>query len=163
MLPLVLFSSKSNFSIELQESCWRLKKDFLLFDNLNLSNTNTKEFNKWNLMEALENSVILALGYPKRKLDAHRHAIELGFTNWKSLIDPKSVVSKTMKMKNGCYINAGAVVGGMVNLEEHVTINKNATIGHHANIGSFSYISIGALVSGNVKIGKNVLIGGGLL
>jgi len=157
----LIFGAKSEYSVEVQESCARNGLRYHLFDNLSRKSTEDLEVAFEKLLTSRFVYGILGLGYPKNKIEAYKHATELGLAKWFNLIDKYAITPETLTLGVGNYVNAGSTLGGKTTLGNHVTLNKNSTIGHHVNIGDFTYVSIGAIISGNVNIGNAVLIGGG--
>ncbi|MCC7526196.1 MAG: hypothetical protein IT250_15305 [Chitinophagaceae bacterium] len=99
--------------------------------------------------------------------------------NYIDLVHPSSLISASVQMKGGCYIEPLTVISPFVQLGFGVTVNRGVTIGHHAvledfvtigpgvniaghtGIGAHTSIGIGAAVFDHIRIGKNSKIGGG--
>ena len=78
-----------------------------------------------------------------------------------ALVDPTAVVARSTKIGNGCFVNAGVMIGAAGILGDHVVVNRAASLGHHALVGDFVSIGPGVTVAGNVWIGENSMIGAG--
>ena len=99
--------------------------------------------------------------------------------NFINVIHPKSVISRSVKIGEGCTIFAGVIINPNAIIRNNVIIATNATIDHDSIIESHVLISAGVTVGGNdligegtllalgskvvsgIKIGKNILIGSG--
>jgi len=88
-------------------------------------------------------------------------ALEAGFANLGSLIDPTAVIAATAQAADGLYINACATVGAHVQLSEGVLINRNASIGHHSKLDRYVSVGPGVTVASDCRIGKGVMLGAG--
>jgi acetyltransferase EpsM len=83
------------------------------------------------------------------------------FDYFPTLEHPKTYVSKSSKVSNGCILQFGVVLSSFALLGRGVLLNWNATVGHHTEIGSGTVVNPGAAISGHCNIGSGVLIGTG--
>ena len=74
---------------------------------------------------------------------------------------PKTYVSKSSRISNGCILQFGVVLSSFALLGSGVLLNWNSTVGHHTEIGSGTVVNPGAAISGHCEIGSGVLIGTG--
>lgn len=99
--------------------------------------------------------------------------------NYPSLIHPSSIVSKFSSVDQGsvvmgnvsvkavttigkhCILNAGAVIGHDVTIEDYVHIAPNASIAGYVTIKEGVHFGIGASVIQGITIGKWAIIGAG--
>ncbi len=80
-----------------------------------------------------------------------------------ALVDPTAVVARSVKIGKGSFVNAGAVIGSVGSLGQHVVVNRAASLGHHVLIRDFVSIGPGVTAAGNVWIGENSMIGAGAI
>jgi sugar O-acyltransferase (sialic acid O-acetyltransferase NeuD family) len=85
----------------------------------------------------------------------------LGLTPAPALIDPHAVLARSVRIDDGSFVNAGAVIGALSFIGRGVLINRSASIGHHAMIGDFVSIGPGATLAGNIRVGAGTIIGAG--
>ena len=96
-----------------------------------------------------------------------------------SLIHPKAIIGKDVKIGKGTVVMAGAIInpsttigiGCIINtgatidhdcvIEDHVHISPNASIAGTVKIGKQSWVGIGSIVSNNINITNNVQLGAG--
>lgn len=88
-------------------------------------------------------------------------AIEAGFHAADALLDPTAILPKSLSVRAGTYINAGAVVGSATFIGAHTLINRAVSIGHHCMIGDFVSIGPGATLASNIRVGEGATIGVG--
>ncbi|MEM8774732.1 MAG: DapH/DapD/GlmU-related protein [Pseudomonadota bacterium] len=98
---------------------------------------------------------------PRNREDLCILAVKNGYAAHAGLFDPTATISESTRIGAGCYVNAGAVIGGVSILGEHVVVNRSASVGHHCILGDFSSVGPGATLAGNVRIGDRTLIGTG--
>ncbi len=82
----------------------------------------------------------------------------MSFTN---VIHPKTIISKSVKIKKGTFIAAGVVITNNVSISENCIINTRALIDHGTSVGAHSHIAPGAKIAGGVTIGNLCFIGVG--
>ena len=109
----------------------------------------------------LDLPVVLCPVTPKRREEAHRRAISLGFKRFSSVIDPTAIVPDGIYAGQGLFINANATFGAEVELDDFVTVNRAASVGHHTVIEAFATVGPGATLASHCRIGKRVMIGAG--
>lgn len=102
---------------------------------------------------------VISVISPEKRAKALRHAMELGFVDFPTYINPNSDISKSAKFGKGGFINSSAIIGSNVTLSDFVTINKGANISHDVIIKEFTHIAPSACILGSVKIGSNVTVG----
>ena len=78
-----------------------------------------------------------------------------------TLIHPKAVVCKDVKIGIGSVIMAGVVINTNVVIGNGVIINTSASVDHDCIIGNYVHISVGANIAGTVNIGNEVFVGAG--
>jgi carbonic anhydrase/acetyltransferase-like protein (isoleucine patch superfamily) len=90
-----------------------------------------------------------------------RQAREQQLEKFGTLIDPASVLSSSVRLGEGVYVNAGVTVGAFAELSEGVLLNRNASVGHHSSLGNYVSLGPGATVAARCKIGKGTMVGAG--
>ncbi|MGQ0741696.1 MAG: acetyltransferase [Alphaproteobacteria bacterium] len=104
-------------------------------------------------------SFILGLGdISKRqqladKLDAR--------ANWTNVIHPSAVLAEEVRLGEGSFVAAGAVINPGAVLGRHVVVNTRASIDHDCVIGDHCFIGPGATLAGGATCGAGSLIGVG--
>ena len=73
----------------------------------------------------------------------------------------KAVLSSTLKMGHGNFINAGAILGPDVGIGNHCIINSNCVLEFGVEIGDFVQLGTGAVINSEVKIEDEAFIGSG--
>lgn len=107
-------------------------------------------------------SFIASVGSPVLRCRLARAAIERGLEPM-VVVDPRAVVSESVRLGLGAVVCAGSVLTTDVVLDEHVHINVACTVGHDTEIGAFSTLSPGVHIAGHVKIGRGVFVGIGAI
>jgi sugar O-acyltransferase (sialic acid O-acetyltransferase NeuD family) len=105
--------------------------------------------------------VIFPMITPGFRKIALAEARENGFLFPGSLLDPTSVVARSVIYDEGFQVNAGSVVGAKCRFGRQVLVNRSASIGHDVIAGDFISFGPGCVVTGNCTIGKGVFIGAG--
>lgn len=83
---------------------------------------------------------------------------EIKFSN---IVHPFSHVSSNVKMGQGNFVGAGAVVGPGVKMGNFNIIKRSASIGHDVVIRNYNHIAPGTTIAGRCKIGNNNFFGAG--
>jgi sugar O-acyltransferase (sialic acid O-acetyltransferase NeuD family) len=166
ILPYVLFGIESSFAAEFIDSLGRL--GFAIAAGV------ITEPPRWSLrgtpvvLHPDEISPLLlklptvncAAGPVTRQ--AHRKAmLERGFSHFPTLVDPSSVTPPSAYLGRGCFINAGAILGGAVEIDDFALVNRAASIGHHSVVETCAVIGPGATLASNCRVGQGAMIGAG--
>tara|TARA_B100001250_G_scaffold414630_1_gene454982 strand:- start:6402 stop:7433 length:1032 start_codon:yes stop_codon:yes gene_type:complete len=123
-----------------------------------------KYFGSSDVIDGLAKSglknIILGIGFLNnlKKRDMIYKKLSKVF-NIPSIIHPSAIIENTVKIKRGCQIMAGSIIGSNSYISENCIINSGAIISHDTSIGSSSHITPGAVIAGNVNIGKRVILG----
>lgn len=91
---------------------------------------------------------IIAIGNAKT-----RERIQKKLDKVVTLIHPDAVISRRVKIGNGCVVMAGAVINSDAVIDDGCIINTGSSVDHDCKIGSFAHVSVGAHVAGTVEIG----------
>lgn len=84
-----------------------------------------------------------------------------GFRRFANVLDPTSVIASSVVTGLGIYVNAGAVIGATVKIDDHAYINRAVSVGHHTLIEQFATIGPSVTVASNCGIGRGAFIGAG--
>lgn len=76
-----------------------------------------------------------------------------------SIIHPEAYVSPTVKIEDGCFVKAGAVIDGQNTIGEGCFIDNGVVITHHSNIGPYNNVCAGTIIGSSVTTGERVIIG----
>jgi len=79
--------------------------------------------------------------------------------NYVTLIHPKTVISKRVKIGEGTIAMPGVTVNAAVKIGKHCIINTNASIDHDCILEDFVHISPNVALAGNVYVGEGTHIG----
>lgn len=99
---------------------------------------------------------IIAIGNAKT-----RESIQKKLDKVVTLIHPDAVISRRVKIGNGCVVMAGAVINSDAVIDDGCIINTGSSVDHDCKIGSFVHVSVGAHLAGTVEIGDRTWIGAG--
>lgn len=78
-----------------------------------------------------------------------------------SVLHPRAVVSRTVRLGRGIAILANVVVNANANIGDHVILNTACIIEHDCVIGDAVHVSPGAILAGGVCVGARSWIGAG--
>ncbi|WP_027379608.1 acetyltransferase [Chryseobacterium daeguense] len=76
-----------------------------------------------------------------------------------TLIHPKSVISKRVKIGEGTIVMPGVTINAVVRVGKHCIINTNSSIDHDCVLEDYVHISPNAALGGNVHVGEGTHIG----
>ena len=79
--------------------------------------------------------------------------------NYVTLIHPRTVISKRVKIGEGTIAMPGVTVNAAVKIGKHCIINTNASIDHDCILEDFVHISPNVALAGNVYVGEGTHIG----
>ena len=103
--------------------------------------------------------VVIPEVVPALRKQRVERAKEIGFRRFPPIVDPTAIVPSNIRLGQGNYVNAGAVLGSEVILRDHVCINRAASIGHHTVIEDFGTVSPSAASASHCTIGKGAFVG----
>lgn len=106
----------------------------------------------------LDESSSLILGVGDNRI-RKRIAESLNARIFKTLIHPRSNISKRVKIGLGTVVMAGCTINSSAEIGNHCILNTNASVDHDCVISDFSHISPNASLAGNVFVGEGVHIG----
>jgi acetyltransferase EpsM len=79
--------------------------------------------------------------------------------NYVTLLHPKAILSKRLKIEEGTIVMPGVTINAAVRIGKHCIINTNASIDHDCVIEDFVHISPNVALAGNVYVGEGTHIG----
>lgn len=76
-----------------------------------------------------------------------------------NVIDRSALVSTSVIIGNGNFINKGVCVNALARIGNHCILNTGSIVEHECEISDFVHIGPGAVLAGNVKIGECSFVG----
>lgn len=80
-------------------------------------------------------------------------------SHYTNIVHPSSIISDTVVMGRGCFIEPGSIITSYATLGYGVSINRGVTVGHHTGLGDFVTLNPGVHVAGHCTIGERTQIG----
>jgi sugar O-acyltransferase (sialic acid O-acetyltransferase NeuD family) len=111
--------------------------------------------------ETIDSPFIVPLFGPGNRQTAAAEAIDHGFREPYSLIDPTAICPRSLEHGPGLYVNAACAIGAGSRFDRFVFINRGASVGHHAEFGAFVSIGPGAVLAGQIRVGTGSVIAAG--
>ncbi len=102
--------------------------------------------------------VFIAVGDNTKRKSITEEVISYNF-DIPTLVHNSSIVSSTVKMGKGVFINAGAIINAMATIGSGAIINTGVIIEHETLVGDFAHIAPGVSIAGRVGIGACTFIG----
>ena len=102
---------------------------------------------------------IVAPSSARHRAAAAHHAVDAGFRNFRSLVDPTAVVSRRAQIAHGAYVGAATVIGPHSTVGCHALINRSSSLGHNVTIAFGATIGPGATLTGGVSVGPVAFVG----
>jgi len=78
---------------------------------------------------------------------------------WQTVVHPTAYVHASVRLGEGTFVAAGAVIQPDVTIGPHCIVNTGATIDHDCVVGGCAHIAPGAHLAGNVRLGEGALVG----
>lgn len=104
--------------------------------------------------------VALGIGANGPRAALLHHLLELGRT-LETVIHPAAVVGATVRIGEGAFIAAGAILIADARIGRAAIVNTGASVDHDCEIGEAVHIGPGARLCGNVRVGARSLLGVG--
>jgi len=169
-LGYVIVGCRSPLVVDYEETL--LRCNAALLASISLGGTpRVLDHNKVIAIEAFNAEKIVschgAVGYitcafsADRRRELVRAAEQLDLNAAPALVDPTAILPRSIRIGQGTFINAGAVIGGATYIGAHTLVNRAASLGHHCMIGDFASIAPGVTLASNVRVGDGVTIGAG--
>jgi UDP-perosamine 4-acetyltransferase len=96
----------------------------------------------------------------KSRESIYQRMTGLGF-RFPQLVHPQAWVERTVDLRDGVQVMAGAIIQPGCSVGENTIINTSASIDHDCVIGSHVHIAPGAVLCGGVSVGDRSFIGAG--
>lgn len=162
----MIFAAGAPLAADVEETCLRLRLPVVAAIRNRPGAVFTLESTRLIEADALPHDVlgipfVCALFTPGNRGAAVAEAVRLGLRAAAPLIDPSAIVARSAQWGEGCYVNAGVLVGAACRFGRFVLLNRGASIGHHAVVGDHVSIGPGAVLAGEIVVGDAVLIGVG--
>ena len=147
------------------------QNEFNLVGFIDKIETSDKKYNL-NYLGSLENldyliskglkNLVIGVGFAGQLKKRDKYYNEFSKKiNIPTIIHKKSIIENSARIKGGCQIMAGAIIGSNVSIDSNCIINSGAIISHDSTIKKSSHITPGAILAGNVTVGKRCTIGMG--
>ena len=147
------------------------QNEFKLVGFIDKIETSDKKYNL-NYLGSLENldnlismglkNLIIGVGFSGNLKKREKYYDEFcNKINIPTIIHKKAIIENSAKIKEGCQIMAGAIIGSHVTIDSNCIINCGSIISHDSTIKKSSHITPGAILAGNVTIGRRCTIGMG--
>lgn len=159
---MILFSCGSALIGDVEESCARLDIDVVVVRNRPgpcFARDGASVIDPGDVGPFLAQPVLIPLFTPGNRWQAAREAFALGFRQFAAVVDPTAIRPRAFSVAEGCYVNAGVVIGSSVTLGPFAMVNRSASLGHDTTIGAFASVAPGVVCGGNVKVGKGAVLG----
>ena len=75
------------------------------------------------------------------------------------IIQPNSIISNDVVLKDSVFINFGSIIGHDVNIASFCSLMANVNLGGHCKLDNNIFIGTGAILKPKVKINSNIKIG----
>ncbi|NIF04289.1 acetyltransferase [Chryseobacterium sp. Tr-659] len=85
--------------------------------------------------------------------------LELELNRFTTLIHPKAVIGKNVKVGKNVLIMAGVVATANAEIGNHICILPNTVVHHDSKIGEYTLVAANNTICGDVIIGKNCYLG----
>jgi sugar O-acyltransferase (sialic acid O-acetyltransferase NeuD family) len=165
MHEIVLFGVRSPLVVEYEETCNRLGVAIRLGISVNGAPRLRGEFNIVTVEELASHVVsapFLACAFaPGRRMALFDMAAAHNLQPAPALIDPTAILSRSVRVEAGSYVNAGVVIGSQSSIGRNALVNRSASLGHHTLLGDHVSIGPGAVLAGNIHVGEGSMVGAG--
>lgn len=105
-------------------------------------------------------AVMVGIGLPKPHRRVTDAALAAG-ARFARVIHASAIVSDTVEIGTGTFVNAGAVINADTRIADHCIVNTRVSIDHDCELGEFVNIAPGAVLAGGVRCGEGVFVGAG--
>jgi sugar O-acyltransferase (sialic acid O-acetyltransferase NeuD family) len=161
---MILFGVRSPIVVEYEETCARL--GIRVSQGVSLSGASRQAGPaptvSLDAFEAPEGAEFLACAFaPGRRRELVAMGRERGLSLASALVDPHAVLARSVRLGEGTFVNAGALVGAVTMIGEGVLVNRAASIGHHCLVQDYASLGPGATLAGNIHVGAGAVIGAG--
>ena len=161
---MIIFGVRTPLVVELEESLARLGIEVTAAVSVNGT---PRVFDRSKIVDLADFSAVMGAQFmasafaPQRRKDLISQALALGLANAAAIVDPTTILPRSIRIGDGSYINAGVVIGAMTMIGEGVLVNRSVSLGHHTVLGDLVSIGPGATLAGNIHVGTGSVIGAG--
>ena len=106
--------------------------------------------------------LVLGIGLPRTKAMIVARLSGLG-ARWTTVIHPKAIVGPNVRVGEGSYIAAGAILTVNVSIGRFTTINMHCQVAHDGVLEEFVTLHPDAHLAGCVRIGAGAEVGTGAI
>lgn len=162
---MIFFGIRSPLVVEYEETCNRLGIKIELAISVNgsprlLDRSHVVDIDE--IPDSVVGKKFIACAFtPSRRAELIALAQQLGLILNAPLIDPNSIIARSVRIGEGSFINAGVVIGAVSIIGNGVLVNRAASLGHHVILGDYVSIGPGATLAGNIQVGAGTMIGAG--
>lgn len=103
---------------------------------------------------------IVAVGHNIKRSEIFQRLMSLGGVP-KSVIHPRTIISKMSRISEGTVVCAGVVVNPGTHVGRNCILNTSASIDHDCEVGDHVHICPGVTFAGSVSVGEYTMIGTG--
>jgi sugar O-acyltransferase (sialic acid O-acetyltransferase NeuD family) len=164
MQEIVIFGVRSPLVVEVEETCYRLGVAIRLGVSVSGVPRLRGDFtivSVEDLEDGLVTAPFVACAFaPRRRMALFEMACQ-ALEPATALIDPTAILSRSVRVEAGSYINAGVVVGSQSSIGRNVLVNRSSSLGHHTLLGDHVSIGPGVVLAGNIHVGAGSMIGAG--
>ena len=104
---------------------------------------------------------VIAVATPPNRMAAVREAKDAGFAQFPALVDPTSVLARSVIVEDGAMVNAAVVIAPRARLAGFATVNRGCSLGHDAVVEDFAFLGPSVVLSGGVSVGSGAFVGAG--
>ena len=164
-MMVTLVGVRSPLVVEYEECCARVgltirSKISLGGQSRLLDPSNVVEINELEAAESLHPCLPCAF-VPERRRELADVVRSRGLTLAPALIDPTAILARSVRIGDGSFVNAGAIIGALSLLGEGVLVNRATSVGHHCRLGDYVSVGPGVTIASNVIVGDEAVIGAG--
>ena len=98
------------------------------------------------------------IGMSNKRRNIFNKLKKLGF-KIPTIISPKSMLSKNVKINEGTIIHHGVSVNSGVTVGKNCIINTNCLLEHGVKVGDHTHIATSVVINGDVRVGSSSFIG----
>ena len=122
------------------------------------------QLERYFLEDKIKNCIVTAgtIGDCSLRVKLFEKAKIIGF-NFVNVIHPSAIISKSVLLGLGVFINAGVIINSDAKIGDNCIINTGSIIEHDCVIDKNVHISPGCVLSGGVTVGEKTHIGTGTI
>ncbi len=110
---------------------------------------------------AVELPAVFVLTTPGHRQSLEWEARSKGFRTFPAVVDPTTVVARSVRIGEGVVVNSNGSVGANVTLGRFASLNRSVSVGHDAVVEDFASLGPGCILCGDCRVGPGAFIGAG--